>query len=777
MSKYDQLNAHTDLEQAITTDLEKALKKRDWSVIHYGTEERHAGAGLPDIVVSNDEYVLTFEATKAEGAAQDREFNSIRDHLNKVKSENSDKHCFCVYVSPKTPGRMIDSISDNNKQRVSEGLKDMLIMPLSFESLELWTSKLSESEHDLYPIIDFLRMFDCHNEFIDDVRVKKLLIKLVFPNEPSLSDRVKSEERENDSITLSILFKDLSILENLMREKFITTGRNTIDSLIYLVFLKLYEEKRSQSNVSYKDRLRSIDVYQDFIANSVDPETRDSKKGIHKLFNDMKDDKEFKRINMFTQNDVLVGSIDDIFIINSVIPVFSKYKFVGTQIDALGAVYEVLALRAEKDVKAGQFFTPENVVHFMVQLAELHYKDWVLDPACGTGRFLIQAMNDMITKIDLSSELDKETEKGNLYKQRLYGADIDARIAQIAKMNMWIHGDGSSKIFGGREYNGLLLHTKEIDTTTSSFDNAYDVILTNPPLGDVNYELISLDCFEGDVKKKVERFPILPHKCKINDKLVEIRSRIAVHEKEHKAIKERIDEIEKQQVFRDWEEVKRGAVIKESRTTILNLEKSDLIKEYKTCVRTEKNKQKTIESNRKKEIDLQGKLSVNLSDIKISGSKLKGGAMFLSAIWHYLKDVSRPDELPEWRGGKTLIILDEGILNTDSYKKLREFIRSNFYIKAVISLTKDTFMPISKTSTKTSIFYAVKKTDSLAIQKEPIFFAHVENVGVDTTGRICNNDLDDIKNKYFEFKAKVISSYKGMDFDKDLFLEFDRVGD
>jgi type I restriction-modification system DNA methylase subunit len=154
---------------------------------------------------------------------------------------------------------------------------------------------------------------------------------------------------------------------------------------------------------------------------------------------------------------------------------------------------------------------------------------------------------------------------------------------------------------------------------------------------------------------------------------------------------------------------------------------------------------------------------------------MKGGALFINAAKHYLKAISNQGALPEWRGGKLLIILDEGILNTNDYKDVRNFIKKYFYIKAIISLTRDTFVPVSNTSTKTSILYAVKKEDPDAKQQEPIFFAHAEKVGIDTKKRVCPNHLfnggSDILSKYKEFKEKVFASYDGVHFNKSRFLE------
>jgi len=133
------------------------------------------------------------------------------------------------------------------------------------------------------------------------------------------------------------------------------------------------------------------------------------------------------------------------------------------------------------------------------------------------------------------------------------------------------------------------------------------------------------------------------------------------------------------------------------------------------------------------------------------------------------------DARPEWRGGKLLIILDEGILNTNDYREVRAFVKKYFYIKAIISLTTDTFIPVSNTATKTSILYAIKKADPDSLQQEPVFFAHAEKVGIDTKKKVCPNhlfnDRNDILSKYREFKEKVLASYTNGHFDTSRFSE------
>ena len=131
MSRYISLNSHTQLEQTITNDLKSALEKSGFTVIHNGAWDNHAPGGRPDIVAFDEEHVVVFEVTKSKSAAQDREFQPIRSHLKDIKAQNPEKQCFCVFVSPKTSERTLESIHDHNYQRASEGKTDMKILPLA----------------------------------------------------------------------------------------------------------------------------------------------------------------------------------------------------------------------------------------------------------------------------------------------------------------------------------------------------------------------------------------------------------------------------------------------------------------------------------------------------------------------------------------------------------------------------------------------------------------------------------------------------------------------
>ncbi|MFZ3121886.1 MAG: AlwI family type II restriction endonuclease [Thermodesulfovibrionales bacterium] len=488
MTKYENLDARTGLEQTMTADFTKALKKRGFDVKHYGKKDSHTPGGLPDISATSDKIIINIEVTKLKKSTQDREFQSIRDHLMDIKQANPKKNCYCLFISPETSQRTIDSIKDHNKQRENEGKTDLRILPIDFLTCEILTKKLSEADALLYPVKDLISCFEKHNSFIDDLRIRKLIIHEMFPDDDELENEVHKQETEHDEKTLEELIKDLTKIENYMRENGIATGSDAIGNLIFLVFLKLYEEKRERDKGT-SNRLRSAEKFESY---RQDQSEDLIKKGrcIHHLFETIKGDKEFRQSKLFTEFDKLRDEVDDKFLTGYILPIFEEYNFYGTKLDALGAVYEVLALRTEKDVKVGQFFTPENVVRFMVDLTELTINDRVLDPACGTGRFLIHAMHNMQRKLKLSDEKNKDDKDNHIRQHQCFGADIDTRIAKIAKMNMWINGDGKSNIFGGKDYNGLLLHKKGFNGERT-FDNNFDAILTNPPLGELNYQVLA----------------------------------------------------------------------------------------------------------------------------------------------------------------------------------------------------------------------------------------------------------------------------------------------
>ena len=182
-----------------------------------------------------------------------------------------------------------------------------------------------------------------------------------------------------------------------------------------------------------------------------------------------------------------------------------RYSFLSTNIDVKGKAYEELVganLRGDR----GEFFTPRNIQKMTMRMLAPKVTDKILDQSCGTGGFLVIAMNEVIEKLkqqagvtqqsdvwmrDALNSRIRETAQANFF-----GIDINPDLVKATKMNMVMNNDGSGNIF--RQDSLLHPHQWE-DSFRKQFAKAlgidpkdlrsakdlahFDVIATNPPFG------------------------------------------------------------------------------------------------------------------------------------------------------------------------------------------------------------------------------------------------------------------------------------------------------
>jgi type I restriction enzyme M protein len=165
--------------------------------------------------------------------------------------------------------------------------------------------------------------------------------------------------------------------------------------------------------------------------------------------------------------------------------------FGDTNLDSKGAAFEYFVRATLKGKKLGQYFTPRELIEVMVHLVGREKvvnalasgtPPKVLDPACGTGGFLVYLMN-LCTRIleeRVAANKILATTKTQLIKklreQTFYGSDANPGVACAAKMNMIVAGDGHTNILPG---DSLTLTAKNWDVANPDCD----LILTNPPFG------------------------------------------------------------------------------------------------------------------------------------------------------------------------------------------------------------------------------------------------------------------------------------------------------
>lgn len=159
--------------------------------------------------------------------------------------------------------------------------------------------------------------------------------------------------------------------------------------------------------------------------------------------------------------------------------------------------------------KMGQYFTPREIIHFCVEMMNPERSDLVIDPACGSGGFLLNAL-DRVRKFAESNydSLEAQEHWHKFAMNNLYGIEIGDKIARVCKMNMIIHDDGHTNIIS----TDSLKNIDEITKTHKAFKkNQFDVLLTNPPFGAIvkSTEKDYLDKYELGRGKQNQKTEIL----------------------------------------------------------------------------------------------------------------------------------------------------------------------------------------------------------------------------------------------------------------------------
>ena len=158
-------------------------------------------------------------------------------------------------------------------------------------------------------------------------------------------------------------------------------------------------------------------------------------------------------------------------------------NFNKTDLDTKGVAFEQFLDGFFKG-DFGQYFTPREIIQFAVEMLKPTADDYVLDPACGSGGFLLYAMDYVRHEAEKLYDEGEETARfqhwHDFAKDRLFGLEINDEISRVAKMNMILHDDGHTNIVG---FDALERFNKLKDQKKKLAPDSFDLILTNPPFG------------------------------------------------------------------------------------------------------------------------------------------------------------------------------------------------------------------------------------------------------------------------------------------------------
>lgn len=167
------------------------------------------------------------------------------------------------------------------------------------------------------------------------------------------------------------------------------------------------------------------------------------------------------------------------------------YSLLESDVDVKGHAYEEIVgnnLRGDR----GEFFTPRNVCNMAVAMLDPGENQMILDPACGTGGFLIAAMNRVIEKIRAAemerwnNDLDRAEPRIQDRIKRfagtfIAGIDFNPSLVKASKMNMVMNNDGAGGLYQANSLANPV--TWEDSLRGRALMGTVDLIFTNPPFG------------------------------------------------------------------------------------------------------------------------------------------------------------------------------------------------------------------------------------------------------------------------------------------------------
>ncbi len=252
---------------------------------------------------------------------------------------------------------------------------------------------------------------------------------------------------------------------------------------LYLIFCKMHDENlRGKQRQAWQRRFW-VGPKEQFEEKG----RKEIRKRIEELFSEVK--KQYKSI--FRGNEEVTLSDRALAFIVSEL---AKYDLTRTDVDAKGVAYQELVgvnLRGDR----GQYFTPRGVVKLVIEILNPKENETLLDPACGTGGFLVASLGHMLKKFRNQQNTHPGNENTaeflNVHEQlkeyaasNVFGADFDPFLIRAAQMNMVLAGDGRGHIYNINSLEFPLGHLADLVSAKKDIPlGSVDIIATNPPFG------------------------------------------------------------------------------------------------------------------------------------------------------------------------------------------------------------------------------------------------------------------------------------------------------
>lgn len=270
-------------------------------------------------------------------------------------------------------------------------------------------------------------------------------------------------------------------LQDIMRQDAGVNGdAQRIEQIVWMLFLKLYDAKESEWEI-LEDDYRSI-IPEKYRWRNWAPDNKDGKamtgdelsNFIINLFNALKEleinettpirgrivREVFEDLNNYMKDGVLI---------RQVVNVLNEIDLTDFQTrHAFNEIYETILKDLQSAGKSGEFYTPRAVTDFVVKMVDPKIGESVADFACGTGGFLVSALNHM-------KESAEDTSSNEELKKSFYGVEKKSLPYLLCTTNMLLHDINEPNIIRG---NSLEKNVRDYEE-----NDKFDIILMNPPYG------------------------------------------------------------------------------------------------------------------------------------------------------------------------------------------------------------------------------------------------------------------------------------------------------